>query len=147
MYWLCLSRCAQGSESHDSSGNMWYEMHKNLQLTTSRWIYRYTTRFITNPFCRILSTDTWNNYFSKMFVSAAKVSKREIQMYWCTALACGPCGYAKDLMNLAKITISTIFSHCTVITMILLIQYDCSMALYTNHKLRIFTSIFNWYVP
>ncbi len=131
----------------------WYEMHKKFAAHYKQMDLPIYHEVYNEPdFAEFLSTDTWNNYFSKMFVSAAKGLKAgdPNAVIGAPALACGPCGYAKDLMNLAKnnnihldfFSFHSYNNDFTSSNTIAQWLYD------TNHKTTdIYIDEFNWYVP
>ena len=83
----------------------WYNMHKKfakhyrqMDLTVFHEVYNEP------DYSEFLNTTVWQNYYEKMFVSAAKGIKAgdPDAVLGAPALACGTCDYARNIMSLAK---------------------------------------------
>jgi len=83
----------------------WYNMHKKFASHyRQRDLLVYHEIYNEPDYQEFLDPATFENYFDKMFVSAAMGIKAgdPDAVIGAPALACGQCGYALDLMKLAK---------------------------------------------
>lgn len=83
----------------------WYTMHKEFAKHYRQRDLPVFHEIYNEPdYGEFLDTDTWQNYYDKMFVSAAKGLKAgdPDAVIGAPASACGPCGYTRDILLLAK---------------------------------------------
>lgn len=83
----------------------WYNMFKKFAMHYRQMDIPVFHEIYNEPdYSEFLNTNIWQNYYDKMFVSAAKGIKAgdPDAVLGAPALACGSCDYAKNIMLLAK---------------------------------------------